>query len=122
MASVFATLAFHWAGRSNRFPDQIADGVKPHGARKLYYSTSSAPLPGRQPIAFAPFTTRIEIGDCLKAKIDAFHAHKTQSPVFSIFDAHVENLGNPELFNLAASVIPGAASMETNLFAGIADD
>ena len=79
-------------------------------------------LPGRQPIAFAPFTTRIEIGDCLKAKIDAFHAHKTQSPVFSIFDAHVEKLGNPELFNLAASVIPGAASMETNLFAGIADD
>ena len=23
MASIFATLAFHWAGRSNRFPDQL---------------------------------------------------------------------------------------------------
>src|SRR5882672_8334815 len=84
MASVFATLAFHWAGRNNRFPDQLADGLKPHGARKLYYSTSAAPLPSRQPISFAPFTTRIEIGDCLKAKINAFHAHKTQSPVFPI--------------------------------------
>jgi LmbE family N-acetylglucosaminyl deacetylase len=122
MASVFATLAFHWAGRNNRFPDQIADGLKPHGAQKLYYSTSSAPLPGRQPISFAPSTAQIDIGKCLKAKIDAFHAHATQAPVFAIFDAHVDPLGNPELFNLAASVVPGPVSLETDLFAGVVED
>ena len=27
MASVFATLAFHWAGRSNRFPDQLTGSL-----------------------------------------------------------------------------------------------
>lgn len=122
MASVFATLAFHWAGRNNRFPDQLAGGLKPHGAQKLYYSTSAAALPDRQPISFPPSTARIEIGDCLKAKIDAFHAHETQSPVFAIFDAHVEKLGNPELFNLAASVVPGAVPIEADLFAGVVDD
>ena len=79
-------------------------------------------MPNRQPISFPPFTTRVELGECLKAKIDAFHAHETQSPVFSIFDAHVAKLGSPELFNLAASVVPGAAPIETDLFASVVDD
>jgi len=122
MASVFATLAFHWAGRSNRFPDQLADGLQPYRAQKLYYSTSSAALPGRQPISFPPCTARIEIGDYLEAKVAAFHAHQTQAPVFAIFDAHVDKLGNPELFNLAANVVPGAVSLETDLFAGVTDE
>lgn len=122
MASVFATLAFHWAGRSNRFVDQIAEGLKPHGAQKLYYSTSAAALPDRQPISFPPFTARIDIGECLKAKIAAFHTHETQAPVFAIFDAHVEKHGNPELFNLAASVAPGPMSMETDLLAGVTEE
>ena len=122
MASVFATLAFHWAGRNNRFADQLADGLKPHGAQKLYYSTSAAALPGRQPISFPPSTARIELGALLQAKIDAFHAHETQSPVFTIFDAHVKELGDPELFNLAASRLPGEISIETDLFAGVLDD
>ncbi len=122
MASVFATLAFHWAGRSNRFPDQIADGLQPYRAQKLYYSTSSAALPGRQPISFPPATAHIEIGDCLAAKIAAFHSHETQAPVFAIFDAHVDKLGNPELFHLVASVEPGPVTRETDLLAGVRDD
>ena len=121
MASVFAALAFHWAGRNNRFPDQLAGSTQPHGAQKLYYSTASAALPERQPISFPPVTARIEIGRYLETKIAAFHAHQTQSPVFPIFDAHVDKLGNPELFNLAARTTPGAISMETDLFAGVAD-
>ena len=122
MASVFTTLAFHWAGRSNRCADQLDAGLHPHRAQKLYYSTSSAALPGRQPISFPPCTARITLGPYLQAKIDAFHAHQTQSPVFPIFDAHVAKIGDPELFNLAASAVPANASMETNLFAGIKDE
>jgi LmbE family N-acetylglucosaminyl deacetylase len=122
MASVFTTLAFHWAGRNNRFPDQLIDATKPHSAQKLYYSTSPAALPDRQPISFPPVTARIEIGRYVEAKIAAFHAHQTQAPVFPIFDAHVDKLGNPELFHLAASIVPGAVSMETDLFEGVADN
>src|SRR2546423_2081995 len=44
MASVFATLAFHWAGRENRFTDQIKDGSCSYSAHKLYYGTALAPL------------------------------------------------------------------------------
>lgn len=122
MASVMTTLAYHWAGRSNRFPDQLADGIRPHVAQKLYYSTSSAALPDRQPILFPPSTTRIDLGAYLEKKIAAFHAHETQSPVFPIFDAYAQKQGNPELFNLAASVVPGGFSMETDLFNQIRDD
>ena len=122
LASVFATLAFHWAGRNNRFPDQLADGVQTHRPQKLYYSTATAALPNRQPISFPPPTARIDIGRYLNAKIAAFHAHETQSPVFPIFDAHVEKLGNPELFNLAASTSSGPVPMETDLFTGITED
>lgn len=119
MAGVFATLAFHWAGRSNRFPDQLSDGLHPHCAQKLYYCTASGPLPDRQPISLPPATARIDITRCLEAKIAAFHAHRTQAPLFPLFDGYVEKLGSPELFHLAASVTPGAVAMETDLFEGI---
>src|SRR6266852_7476854 len=57
MASVFATLAFHWAGRNNRYPDQLKEGIPQHRSQKLYYSTANFALPGRQPITLAPITT-----------------------------------------------------------------
>jgi LmbE family N-acetylglucosaminyl deacetylase len=121
MASLFATLAFHWAGRSNRFPDQLTGGgLQPHRVQKLYYCTAPAPLPNRQPISLPPVTARIELGRYLEAKIAAFHAHQSQAPLFPLFDAHVEKLGSPELFHLAASVVPGVIPMESDLFEGIA--
>src|SRR5215472_3415972 len=39
MAGVFASLAFQWAGRNDRFPEQLAAGLQPSRAEKLYYST-----------------------------------------------------------------------------------
>jgi LmbE family N-acetylglucosaminyl deacetylase len=119
MASVFATLAFHWAGRNNRFPDQIGGGLQPHRVQKLYYCTAPAPLPNRQPISLPPVTARIEIGRYLETKIAAFHAHQSQAPLFPLFDAHVEKLGSPELFNLAACIVPGPVPIETDLFEGV---
>jgi LmbE family N-acetylglucosaminyl deacetylase len=122
MASLFATLAFHWAARENRFPDQLLNDRQPHRTQKLYYSTAPEPLPNRQPISLAPVTATINIGPHLKTKSTAFHSHLTQAPLFALFDAHVEKLGNPELFHLAASTKPGAVPIETDLFAGVTDD
>src|SRR5581483_8594043 len=34
MASVFATMACEWAGRTNRYPDQFSNGLAPHRAQK----------------------------------------------------------------------------------------
>lgn len=119
MAGVFATLAFHWAGRNNRFTGQLSDGLQPHSVQKLYYVTAPGALPDRQPISLPPATARIDIRACLDAKKAAFHVHQSQSPLFPLFDAHVEKLGSPELFHLAAGVVPGPITMETDLFDGI---
>jgi len=119
MAGIFATLAFHWAGRSNRYADQLESGLAPHRTQKLYHGTSEFALPKRQPITFAPPTAIVDIGDQLEVKVAAFKAHKTQSPLFPLFEGNVRQVGRREMFHLAASVSPGPMPSETDLFAGI---
>jgi len=75
MVSVFTTLAYHWAGRSNRFPEQLQGGMTPHLPQKLYYGTAMFTLPDRQPVSLPPYTATIEIGPLLETKIQAFKQH-----------------------------------------------
>jgi LmbE family N-acetylglucosaminyl deacetylase len=121
MAGVFAELAFHWAGRGNRYSDQLQDGLAAHQTQKLYRSTATLALPNRQPITFAPHSAVIDIGDCLETKIAAFKAHKTQAPLWPLFEERTRKGGRQELFYLAASIKGGAAKPETDLFEGIVD-
>jgi len=119
MAGTFAELAFHWAGRANRYSDQLYDDLAAHQPQKLYRSTDTFALPNRQPITFSPYTTAIDIGDHLETKIAAFKAHKTQAPLWPLFEAHTRKRGEQELFHLAASVKSDAVKAETDLFEGI---
>lgn len=119
MASMFATMAFHWAGRANRYVDQLSAGLSPHRTQKLYYSTASFTLPERQPVALAPATATIDIGDYLETKINAFKAHKTQAPLFTLFENNVRKRGQEELFHLAARSAPSVIRPETDLFEGV---
>src|SRR5271167_1750173 len=83
MAGTFATLAFEWAGRPDRFPEQIGQGLEPHRAQKLYYGTADFLLQDRQPIAPPTVSARIEIGkDRFEKKVAAFQQHTTQAPLF----------------------------------------
>jgi LmbE family N-acetylglucosaminyl deacetylase len=76
MISVFATMACHWAGRTNRFPDQLENGLAPHHIQKLYYATALFTMPDRQPVALAPTTAIIELKPHeIDAKIAAFKLH-----------------------------------------------
>ncbi len=122
MASIFANLAFHWAGRDNRYPDQLKNGVSTHRTQKLYYATADFVLPNRQPITLPPATAIIEIGDYLEDKIAAFKSHTSQSPLFPLLEGHVRKRGQQEMFHLAASMIPGPMVQETDLFAGVTED
>jgi LmbE family N-acetylglucosaminyl deacetylase len=122
MASIFANLAFHWAGRDNRYPDQLVNGMTPHRTRKLYYATADFALPNRQPITLPPATAIIEIGKYLETKIAAFKAHTSQTPLFPILENNVRQRGGVEMFHLAASVTTGPLVQETDLFAGLKDD
>ena len=118
MASVLATLAFHWAGRANRFPEQIAAGLAVHQAQKLYYCTAKHSLPGYPPVSLSPVTAAIEIGDLFQIKLAAFRAHLTQAPLLPMFEKYVGQQ-RQELFHLAASMVPALSQQETDLFAGI---
>jgi LmbE family N-acetylglucosaminyl deacetylase len=119
MASVFATLAFEWAGRNNRYPDQLIDGVQPHRVQKLYYATANFVLPGRPPTSPPPVTTVIQIGDYLEAKIAAFEAHTTQAPVFPLVRDTILARGRQEMFHLVATSEPTTLAPEADLFAGV---
>ena len=121
MAAVYATLAFHWAGRSNRYPDQFADGLDVHRVQKLYYSTSDFMLEDREPVALSSQTTVIQIGSYLETKVQAFRAHKTQAPLLPLFEDRISRGARREMFHLAASTNTGPAVQEADLFAGIGE-
>lgn len=120
MVSILATMACHWAGRSNRFTDQLQNGLKPHQTKKLYYGTTLFTMPDRQPVSLPPSSAVIELTEReLEVKIAAFKCHTSQAPLFPFFEETVRKRGRLELFHLAAAATPRKAETETDLFAGI---
>ncbi len=120
MVGLFTTAAFHWAGRTDRFKDQLAAGLQPHRAQKLYYVTASQTWPERQPVSLAPVTARIDVRKYIDTKISAFRAHSSQLPLLEKYGDR--SLRQPEeLFHLAATIMPQAISNEDDLFAGITE-
>jgi LmbE family N-acetylglucosaminyl deacetylase len=123
MAGAFATEAFQWAGRPDRYPEQIAQGLKPHRAQKLYYCTADYVLPNRMQIAPLTVSARIEVGqDRFEKKNQAFRLHKTQSPLFDRLRRNLGKRPTQEMFHLAATREPRDAKFETDLFDGVVDE
>ncbi|MGA3212397.1 MAG: PIG-L family deacetylase [Terriglobales bacterium] len=122
MASVFATLAYQWAGRNTRFPEQLKDQLRPYRPQKLYYSTADFTLPDRPPVALAPSTAVIDVGRWLDMKVAAFKMHTTQAPLFPLFEQTVRLRGKVEMYHLAACIVPGFARQEQDLFTGVTPD
>lgn len=121
MASLFATAAYHWAGHSNRFIDQLNAGLTPHRVQKFYYAVADFSLPGREPVSPAPASALIDVGDIVETKIKAFAAHTTQNPLLQLFEKHIRRRTNFERFHLAACLTEKLATMETDLFTGVAE-
>ena len=124
MAGVFASMAFEWAGRPDRFPEQIESGLQPHRAQKLYYLTADFVLPDRQPIAPPTVTTRIEIGkERFEKKAEAFRLHTTQTPLFERVRKNLgRREGTVEMYHLVATRDPQDLKPETDLFEGVVED
>ncbi len=123
MAGAFATQAFQWAGRPDRYEEQIEGGLAPHRAQKLYYCTADFLLPDRMPIAPPTVTARVEVGkDRFEKKIQAFMLHKTQAPLFDRLRKNLGKMPAHEMFHLAATRDPRDARFETDLFDGVVDE
>ncbi len=121
MASVFGTLAFHWAGRADRCVEQFGAGLSPYRVQKLYHWTADFTLPGRPSVSMPPATAFLDIRDFLEDKIRAYKAHATQAPLFAEFEATMRQHGGKELYHLAATVSSRVVEMETDLFTGITE-
>jgi len=122
MAGLFATMAFHWAGRSNRFQEHMAEGLATHRTQKLYYATANFTLQDRQPVSMPPTTTVIDIGDCLEIKIAAFRAHTSQNPLLPRFEKAMRERAWQERYHLAASrEFREIDRIETDLLEGVVE-
>jgi LmbE family N-acetylglucosaminyl deacetylase len=121
MASIYSTMAFHWAARKDRYPEQLSDGLAPHRAQKLYYSTASLVLPDRLPVSPPPCSAIIDVADFLETKIKATQAHATQAPLMQLFAKTLRRFGSRELFHLAAVNQPANIEHETDLLAGLTE-
>ena len=115
MASIFATMAFHWAARSNCYPEQVAEGLAPHRARKLYYCTAPFVLRDRPPVSPPPCTVTLDVSTYIEQKIAATREHVTQAPLMNLFANTLRKFGGKELFHLAATNDPSILAPETDL-------
>jgi LmbE family N-acetylglucosaminyl deacetylase len=120
MVALFGTMAYHWAGRTNRFPEQLQQDLAPHRTPKLYYASALFTMQDRQAVSLAPVTTVIDLEPHeIDTKIAAFKAHTSQAPLFGFFEETIRKRGRKEVFCLANSITPHKAEMETDLFAGV---
>ena len=124
MAGIFATLAFEWAGRPDRFPEQLEKDLTPHRAQKLYYVTADYVLPDRHAIAPPTVTARIEVGaERFNKKDEAFRKHISQAPLFEKVKKNLgQGGGTTEMFHLAATRDPSTTKFETDLFEGVIEE
>jgi LmbE family N-acetylglucosaminyl deacetylase len=125
MVGTFATLAFEWAGRTDRYPEQLKPGTAPHRVQKLYYHTANFLLPDDRPsIAQPTVTARIDIGqERFAKKFEAFERHTTQAPLFERVRNNLgHRAGTVEMFHLAATSMPREAKLETDLFESVSGE
>ena len=123
MAGAYATQAFEWAGRPDRYPEQLVSGLQPWAPQRLYYVTADFKLPDRVPTSPPTVTTRIEVGaERFERKIQAFMHHKTQEPLFARLRMNLGRMPTTEMFHLAATAEPQEARLECDLFEGVPAD
>jgi LmbE family N-acetylglucosaminyl deacetylase len=115
MVSAFTTAAFHWAASPKRFPE-----LGPiHTTQRLYYNTTTFFFPGRPAPLPAPWTVALDVSRIQHRKFEAFRAHTSQLPLMEKFQSFFEKRAGEEVYTLAATPTPQAATQTTDLFAGL---
>lgn len=113
--SAATTAAFHWSGNPKRFPD----AGEPWRPERLFYLTTDFFLPDRLPPLVAPWTCVLDIRSVRDRKRRAFEQHTSQAPLMQTARIVFEEHGAKEKYTLAYTRDPQAASIVTDLFAGL---
>ena len=121
MVCFFATASFHWAGRTNFAPEQIAAGLLPYRAQKLYYAVAPFLAYEETPprIALVPASLVLELGDLKARKIEAFQQHATQAELLAKIKVVFDETGGEEKYLLAAAPGMRSSPLETDMFADL---
>ena len=117
IVSAATTAAFHWAGSPKRFVG-LGGLWTP---QRLYYQTTGYFLPERLRPLPAPWTLTLDIRSVSERKLDAFRAHTTQRPLLDQVEPLFKELGQHEVYALAASVVAQPATQSTDMFEGVAE-
>ena len=130
MAGIFATAAFHWAGRSFFAPHQLLPGPEGaglvlHAPQKLYYPstlyTVSKFTEEAAAAAKTPASLVLQLGDLQQLKHSAIEVHGTQA-VMDRAGAMYAKHGHEENYLLVAARNPQLMGAELTMFDGIVED
>lgn len=126
VSSLAATAAFHWAGRSGIFPEQLERGLAPYWPQKLYYSATPFLL-GRDEEAKAstcltPYSLALELGAHADKKFEAFQQHTTQAVLLEKSRAVWKETAGFEHYLLIAARGFQRGDADCSMFQGVAED
>lgn len=115
MVAMLTSAAFHWAGRSKRYPDL----AQPFQPRRLFFLSTNTFLPERQPPLPTPWSVCLDIRSVLPRKMEAFRAHRSQAPLMETTREFFEQHGGEEFYSLGAGLEPEPVRVSDDLFAGL---
>lgn len=122
IVSLAATAAFHWAGRSQLFPE----AGSPYAPQKLYYSCtpfiSVYNSTEGATTARIPYSLTLELEEWRDRKLEAFRMHGTQHGVIERVSDRLDEILGREYYLLAASRDSRPLSEDAALFAGVIED
>ena len=119
MVCCFASAAFHWSGRSKRYPDL---GLPPHAPQRLYHQSTEFLFADREPQLPAPWTVVLDVSGVKDMKLAAFRQHTSQLAVMDNVKPYWDQYGDREHYALAATSLPQAATLSQSMFEGIVED
>jgi LmbE family N-acetylglucosaminyl deacetylase len=116
MVSFWTTTAFHWSGRTNRFPE-VTPIFQPE---RLFHLSTNAFLPERHPPMPSPWSAAVNIEAVRERKTEAFRRHVSQAPLMERTKPFFAEHGSEEFYTLVAAATPGPVGLLKDLFDGLA--
>lgn len=121
--SVVTTMAFHWAGRAEMFPSEVA----PYSPQKLYYANTPFVSVRDRPeltrtAATTPWSLTLELGELGERKLEAFGKHSSQQGVLQRVGEQVRLAMQTERYLLVAKRGSSSVTDDAGMFVGLVDD